>query len=105
MCLHDSSQPPCLKYEKINGVLTSLDCYFWFLVLLNRFNFSVNCFVEQMVTEEGGLEVVNSNHKWPKIVQRMGYSGTKSVGAALRSHYERIILPYDEFRLVSSYIT
>lgn len=40
---------------------------------------------------------MNQNNKWPKIIQRLGFSGAKGISSILKSHYEKIVLPFDEF--------
>ena len=44
------------------------------------------------------MEVVNSEKKWQKVANDMGYSSqNKNIGPLLKAHYERIIYPLDIF--------
>ena len=47
--------------------------------------------------EEGGFELVTKERKWSKVASRMGYPPAKNVGSTLRTHYERVLYPYDIF--------
>ena len=38
------------------------------------------------------------DRKWSRVASRLGYSPGKAVGSLLRSHYERILYPYDIFK-------
>ncbi|XP_069947647.1 lysine-specific demethylase 5A isoform X2 [Cherax quadricarinatus] len=49
------------------------------------------------VWSEGGNEVVSKERKWSKIASRMGFPSNKNLGTLLKSHYERILQPYDIF--------
>jgi histone demethylase JARID1 len=51
--------------------------------------------LHRIVQDEGGLEIVTKDRKWSKIASQMGYPAGKSVGTILKSHYERILYPYD----------
>ncbi|KAI2644565.1 Lysine-specific demethylase 5B [Labeo rohita] len=51
-----------------------------------------------LVSAEGGFEVVCKEKRWSKISSRMGFPGGKGVGSLLRSHFERILYPYELFR-------
>lgn len=53
--------------------------------------------LHRIVQEEGGSESVTLKKKWTKVAQQMGLTLTKNVGSTLKSHYERIIYPYDVF--------
>lgn len=46
----------------------------------------------------GGLEVVTKERKWTKVVQRLGLPAGKSLGSLMKSHYERILYPFDVFQ-------
>lgn len=48
---------------------------------------------------KGGLETVTKERKWAKIANKLGYSAGRSVGSILKVHYERILYPYDVFKL------
>ena len=52
---------------------------------------------QQIVNEEGGFELVTKERKWSKVASRMGYPPAKNVGSTLRTHYERVLYPYDIF--------
>lgn len=39
-----------------------------------------------------------SERKWSKIARRMGHPQGKGIGSILKSHYERILYPYDVFK-------
>uniref|UniRef100_A0A1B0CWY8 [histone H3]-trimethyl-L-lysine(4) demethylase n=1 Tax=Lutzomyia longipalpis TaxID=7200 RepID=A0A1B0CWY8_LUTLO len=47
------------------------------------------------VQAEGGIEVACRERKWSKIACRLGYPQGKSVGTILKSHYERILYPFE----------
>ncbi|CAG2066397.1 unnamed protein product, partial [Timema podura] len=47
---------------------------------------------------KGGLEVTTKERKWSKVASRMGYPQGKSIGTLLKSHYERILYPFDIFQ-------
>lgn len=51
----------------------------------------------KIVELEGGFDKVNTEKKWPKVALRMGYTSDKNVGSLLRSHYKRLLLPYEKF--------
>lgn len=46
---------------------------------------------------EGGNEQVSKDRKWNKIASRIGFPSNKNLGALLKSHYERILHPFDIF--------
>ncbi|KAK7080654.1 Lysine-specific demethylase 5A [Halocaridina rubra] len=46
---------------------------------------------------EGGHEQVSRDRKWNKIASRIGLPSNKNLGTLLKSHYERILLPFDIF--------
>lgn len=46
----------------------------------------------------GGFEVCSAERKWSKIARRMGHPQGKGIGSILKSHYERILYPYDVFK-------
>ncbi|XP_037540724.1 lysine-specific demethylase 5C isoform X2 [Nematolebias whitei] len=50
------------------------------------------------VTDEGGFEMVCKERRWARIAQRLGYPPGKNVGSLLRSHYERIVYPFEMFQ-------
>ncbi|XP_059609734.1 lysine-specific demethylase 5-like [Phlebotomus argentipes] len=47
------------------------------------------------VQAEGGIDVACRERKWSKIASRLGYPQGKSVGTILKSHYERILYPFE----------
>lgn len=53
--------------------------------------------LHQYVQEEGGLENVIKERKWTRLACRMGYPTGRGVGTLLKSHYEKILYPYDVF--------
>lgn len=54
--------------------------------------------VFQIVTDEGGFEMVCKERRWARVAQRLGYPPGKNIGSLLRSHYERIIYPFEMFQ-------
>lgn len=50
------------------------------------------------VVSIGGLEVVSKERKWSKVQARMGLPCGRSLGTLLKSHYERILFPFDVFQ-------
>lgn len=52
----------------------------------------------QVVTEEGGFEMVCKERRWARVAQRLGYPPGKNIGSLLRSHYERIVYPFEMFQ-------
>ena len=50
-----------------------------------------------MVAQEGGFVEVCKKNIWSQIANRLNYVSGKGIGSALRSHYEKIIFPYDVF--------
>lgn len=38
------------------------------------------------------------DRKWSKVSQRMGYQVGKSIGTILKTHYERLLFPFDVFK-------
>lgn len=57
-----------------------------------------NIFLPKIVTDEGGFEMVCKERRWARIAQRLGYPPGKNIGSLLRSHYERIVYPYEMFQ-------
>lgn len=51
-----------------------------------------------MVFSEG-FENVSKERKWSKIAVHMGYPPNKGVGTILKMHYERLLYPFDVFKL------
>lgn len=54
--------------------------------------------LHRVVQFEGGFENVTKDRKWSKISQRMGYQVGKSIGTILKTHYERLLYPFDVFK-------
>ncbi|KAI5645926.1 ARID/BRIGHT DNA binding domain-containing protein [Phthorimaea operculella] len=54
--------------------------------------------LHRIVKEAGGFEVCSAERKWSKIARRMGFPQGKGIGSILKSHYERILYPYDVFK-------
>lgn len=52
----------------------------------------------QIVSSEGGFEAVCKEKRWSKVSSRMGYPSGRGTGSLLRSHYERILYPYELFQ-------
>ncbi|TSL97329.1 Lysine-specific demethylase 5C [Bagarius yarrelli] len=51
----------------------------------------------KIVTEEGGFETVSKERRWARVAQKLGYPPGKNIGSLLRSHYERIVYPFEMF--------
>ncbi|KAM9475520.1 lysine-specific demethylase 5C isoform 1-T1 [Clarias gariepinus] len=54
--------------------------------------------LSKIVTEEGGFETVSKERRWARVAQKLGYPPGKNIGSLLRSHYERIIYPFEMFQ-------
>ncbi|XP_062855327.1 lysine-specific demethylase 5C isoform X2 [Trichomycterus rosablanca] len=54
--------------------------------------------LSKIVTEEGGFETVCKERRWARVAQRLGYPPGKNIGSLLRSHYERIVSPFEMFQ-------
>ena len=52
----------------------------------------------QIVSSEGGFEMVCKEKRWSKVAGRMGFPSGKGAGSLMRSHYERILYPYELFQ-------
>lgn len=50
------------------------------------------------MTDEGGFEMVCKERRWARVAQRLGYPPGKNIGSLLRSHYERIVYPFEVFQ-------
>lgn len=50
------------------------------------------------MTDEGGFEMVCKERRWARVAQRLGYPPGKNIGSLLRSHYERIVYPFEMFQ-------
>ncbi|XP_060929999.1 lysine-specific demethylase 5C [Limanda limanda] len=51
--------------------------------------------LSKIVTGEGGFEMVCKERRWSRVAQRLGYPPGKNIGSLLRSHYERIVFPFE----------
>uniref|UniRef100_A0A3B3S562 [histone H3]-trimethyl-L-lysine(4) demethylase n=1 Tax=Paramormyrops kingsleyae TaxID=1676925 RepID=A0A3B3S562_9TELE len=51
----------------------------------------------KVVSDEGGFESVTKERRWARIAQKLGYPPGKNIGSLLRSHYERIVYPFEMF--------
>ncbi|XP_047393391.1 lysine-specific demethylase 5D isoform X1 [Sciurus carolinensis] len=54
--------------------------------------------LSKIVMEEGGYEAICKDRRWARVAQRLNYPPGKNIGSLLRSHYERIIYPYEMFQ-------
>ncbi|XP_074862426.1 lysine-specific demethylase 5A isoform X3 [Carettochelys insculpta] len=54
--------------------------------------------LSKIVANKGGFEVVTKEKKWSKVASRIGYLPGKGTGSLLKSHYERILYPYELFQ-------
>ncbi|XP_074499617.1 lysine-specific demethylase 5C isoform X2 [Sebastes fasciatus] len=54
--------------------------------------------LSRIVTDEGGFEMVCKERRWARVAQRLGYPPGKNIGSLLRSHYERIVYPFEMFQ-------
>uniref|UniRef100_H0VPG6 [histone H3]-trimethyl-L-lysine(4) demethylase n=1 Tax=Cavia porcellus TaxID=10141 RepID=H0VPG6_CAVPO len=54
--------------------------------------------LSKIVASKGGFEVVTKEKKWSKVGSRLGYLPGKGTGSLLKSHYERILYPYELFQ-------
>uniref|UniRef100_A0A671R2J9 Lysine-specific demethylase 5D n=1 Tax=Sinocyclocheilus anshuiensis TaxID=1608454 RepID=A0A671R2J9_9TELE len=52
----------------------------------------------KIVTDEGGFEAVCKERRWARVAQKLGYPPGKNIGSLLRSHYERIVYPFELFQ-------
>ncbi|XP_077473305.1 lysine-specific demethylase 5C isoform X2 [Stigmatopora argus] len=53
--------------------------------------------LSKVVSDEGGFEMVCKERRWARVAQRLGYPPGKNIGSLLRSHYERIVHPFEMF--------
>ncbi|XP_012675565.2 lysine-specific demethylase 5C isoform X3 [Clupea harengus] len=54
--------------------------------------------LSKIVTEEGGFELVSKERRWARVAQKLWYPPGKNIGSLLRSHYERIVYPFEMFQ-------
>lgn len=57
-----------------------------------------SCSSLQIVVEEGGYETICKDRRWARVAQRLNYPPGKNIGSLLRSHYERIVYPYEMYQ-------
>lgn len=50
------------------------------------------------MVEEGGYETICKDRRWARVAQRLNYPPGKNIGSLLRSHYERIVYPYEMYQ-------
>lgn len=41
---------------------------------------------------------MTKERRWAKVANKLGYPSGRSVGSILKSHYERILYPFDVFK-------
>uniref|UniRef100_G3VQR9 Lysine-specific demethylase 5D n=1 Tax=Sarcophilus harrisii TaxID=9305 RepID=G3VQR9_SARHA len=54
--------------------------------------------LSKIVVEEGGYEAISKDRRWARVAQRLNYPAGKNIGSLLRSHYERIVYPYEMYQ-------
>ncbi|XP_035258154.1 lysine-specific demethylase 5A isoform X1 [Anguilla anguilla] len=54
--------------------------------------------LSKTVSAEGGFVMVCKEKRWSKVASRMGFPGGKNTGSLLRTHFERILYPYELFQ-------
>uniref|UniRef100_A0A8C7K6A9 Lysine-specific demethylase 5A n=1 Tax=Oncorhynchus kisutch TaxID=8019 RepID=A0A8C7K6A9_ONCKI len=54
--------------------------------------------LSKIVSSEGGFDTVCKEKRWSKVGSRMGFPPGKGMGSLLRSHFERILYPYELFQ-------
>lgn len=54
--------------------------------------------LSKIVVEEGGYETICKDRRWARVAQRLNYPPGKNIGSLLRSHYERIVYPYEMYQ-------
>ncbi|XP_027391069.1 lysine-specific demethylase 5C isoform X9 [Bos indicus x Bos taurus] len=54
--------------------------------------------LSKIVVEEGGYEAICKDRRWARVAQRLNYPPGKNIGSLLRSHYERIVYPYEMYQ-------
>lgn len=55
--------------------------------------------LHRLVHNDGGFSTVSKDRKWSKIATFMGYPQGKGLGTILKTHYERLLYPYEIFCL------
>uniref|UniRef100_A0A673YLF2 [histone H3]-trimethyl-L-lysine(4) demethylase n=1 Tax=Salmo trutta TaxID=8032 RepID=A0A673YLF2_SALTR len=56
----------------------------------------------EVVIEEGGFDIVSKERRWARVAQKLGYPTGRNIGSLLRSHYERIVYPFEVFHAGAS---
>lgn len=41
---------------------------------------------------------MSKERRWARVAQKLGYPPGKNIGSLLRSHYERIVYPFEMFQ-------
>ncbi|CAB1347386.1 unnamed protein product [Coregonus sp. 'balchen'] len=54
--------------------------------------------LSKIVSSEGGFETVCKEKRWSKVASRLSFPPGKGTGSLLRSHFERILYPYELFQ-------
>ncbi|KAK7929106.1 hypothetical protein WMY93_005501 [Mugilogobius chulae] len=54
--------------------------------------------LNKLVADEGGFDEVCQERRWTKIAVQMGFAPGKAIGSHLRTHYEKILYPYNLFQ-------
>lgn len=80
----------------IHSWLTGVYCTWEHVFMLRKIQLIYDIF--QIVSSEGGFETVCKEKRWSKVSSRMGYPSGRGTGSLLRSHYERILYPYELFQ-------
>ncbi|XP_031516959.1 lysine-specific demethylase 5D isoform X4 [Papio anubis] len=60
--------------------------------------------LSKIVMEEGGYEAICKDRRWARVAQRLHYPPGRNIGSLLRSHYERIIYPYEMFQSGANHV-
>uniref|UniRef100_A0A8C7F8Y6 [histone H3]-trimethyl-L-lysine(4) demethylase n=1 Tax=Oncorhynchus kisutch TaxID=8019 RepID=A0A8C7F8Y6_ONCKI len=58
--------------------------------------------LSKVVIEEGGFDIVSKERRWARVAQKLGYPTGRNIGSLLRSHYERIVYPFEVFHAGAS---
>lgn len=69
-----------------------------FFLYPHTVNHVPSCLSLQIVVEEGGYEAICKDRRWARVAQRLNYPPGKNIGSLLRSHYERIVYPYEMYQ-------
>lgn len=89
------------SFDKMNSFYSKNNiysrCCFSFIAY-DWLSFKKSASLFQVVTDEGGFEMVCKERRWARVAQRLGYPPGKNIGSLLRSHYERIVYPFEMFQ-------